>query len=53
MGRIKSTIKSTFVIGGFLCCADNFVVKESSNLSINIYAKNLAHRKSANRYVQL
>ena len=41
---------STFAIGAVPCSADNFVVKESSILRINICCIKSAHRKSANRY---
>jgi len=44
---------STFAIGGVSFSADSFVVKGSSVLRINICAEKPAHRKSANRCVQL
>jgi hypothetical protein len=44
---------STFAIGGVSCSADSFVVAESSALRIKICAENPAHRKSANRWLQL
>jgi hypothetical protein len=44
---------TTFAIGGVSCSTDGFVIIESSLLRMNICAKNPAHRKFANRYVQL
>jgi hypothetical protein len=43
------TANSTFAIGGVSCSADSLMIAESSVLRINIYGKNPAHRKSANR----
>ena len=45
----KAAHNSTFAIGGVSCCADSFVVTESSVLRINIRAEKPAHRKSAKR----
>ena len=46
---IKAADNSRFAIGGVSCSADNFVVKESSVLRINICGEKPAHRKSAKR----
>ena len=53
MDRRKTGANSTFAIGGVSCSADNLVVADSFVLRINICGNNPAHRKSANRYLQL
>jgi hypothetical protein len=40
---------STFAIGGVSCSVDNFVVKVSSVLRMNICVEKPAHRQSAIR----
>ncbi|SFX65183.1 hypothetical protein SAMN04487930_10753 [Cytophaga hutchinsonii ATCC 33406] len=47
--EIKAAYNSTVAIGGVSCFLDSFVVTKSSVLQMNFYAKNPAHRKSANR----
>jgi hypothetical protein len=49
----KTTANSTFAIGGVSSSADSFVVTESSVLRTGICGEKPAHRKSANRYVQI
>ena len=49
---IKAADNSRFAIGGVSCSADNFVVKESSVLRINICGEKPAHRKSAKRWAK-
>jgi hypothetical protein len=49
----KTAGNSTFAIGGVTCFYDTFVVKGSAVLRMNICAENPAHRKSANRYIQM
>jgi hypothetical protein len=51
--KIKTLHNSTFAIGGVSCSADSFVVAESFVLRIKFSGKNPAHRKSAERYVQV
>jgi hypothetical protein len=46
------TANRTFAIGGVSCSADSLVETESFVLRIKFSGKNLAHRKSAKRYVQ-
>ena len=53
MEEKERTANSTFAIGGVSCSADNFVVKGSTVLQMNICAEKPAHRKSANRWRQL
>jgi hypothetical protein len=38
----------TFAIGGISCSVDSFLLIESSVLRMNIRAKNIANRESAN-----
>ncbi len=49
----RATANSTFATGGVSRSAGSFVVAESSVLRMNICAENPAHRKSANRCMQV
>ena len=53
MRERKAAANSTFAIGGVSFSADSLVVAESSVLRIKFSGKKPAHRKSANRYLQL